>query len=152
MRETNARSSRKAKAPSRRPYTTAPMFGSTRDVSWWKSQALAGFPTFLATVLSRYDSAPGPEKDQPSNRLANWSGAGLSPREPPHRSAKAIDRLIRNSRASGFAAMRTRGRALLGYHPRQENARAGRLLRSMDELHQQGPPRRASVPLEVNHN
>ena len=79
-----------------RPYTTAPMFGSTRDVSEWKSQALAGFPTFSATVLTlrqRTRSGEGPALKQIgqlewsralSNRAASSIGQRNRSIDPEH--------------------------------------------------------------------
>ena len=65
MREINARSSRKAKAA---------------IVSEWKSQALAGFPTFSATVLTlrqRTRSGEGPALKQ----IGQLEWSRLSPTE-----------------------------------------------------------------------
>ena len=138
-----------------RPYTTAPMFGSTRDVSEWKSQALAGFPTFSATVLTlrqRARSGEGPALKQIGQ--LEWSRA-LSNRVP-HRSANALDRLIRNILASGFSS-HANSRACLARLPPADGERESRSPTSVDgRTLSVGPPssgsRRMAVPLEVNHN
>lgn len=138
-----------------RPYTTAPMFGSTRDVSWRKSPALAGFPTFSATVLTlrqRARSGEGPALKQIGQQ--EWSGAlsklaassigqrnrSIDPDDPRHGVQQPCE-------LPGVpCSATTRGRTT-----REPVAYFGRWTNSISRAPSSGS-RRMAVPLEVNHN